>query len=276
MKHQTPELLKFRKLQRRLKIGKAHCVGLLELLWIETQRQAPRGDIGKFSNEDIAVLLEWEGDPDDLVAALVDYGWLDECSENRLIVHDWPEHAPRYVHGIVAKIGGFLSPRLQSPTIVPDCSPGLTPPSVDDCTRQQPNLTKPNLTKPNSFPTESLPGASPNGERSEPPSEFEFPISGKGSKTWTLSQAKLDEYAEAFPGLDVPAQLRLARQWCRDNPGKRKTSRGMLGFLTRWLSKAQNGGRAGPSSADATGGRADRSRAAAMRALADERGGIFG
>lgn len=69
-----------------------------------------------------------------------------------------------------------------------------------------------------------------------------FPTCGKGAKEWGLSQEKIDEYLESFPGVDVMAQLRLARQWCIDTPKKRKTPVGMPSFLTRWLSSAQNRG----------------------------------
>lgn len=82
-----------------------------------------------------------------------------------------------------------------------------------------------------------------------PPSEFTFPTTGKGSKTWTLPATKLAEYREAYPSLDVDVELRKARQWCRDNPAKRKTAGGMLRFLTTWLNRAQDrggGARASP------------------------------
>ena len=62
----------------------------------------------------------------------------------------------------------------------------------------------------------------------------------KNGKTWGLTAAKLAEYRETFPGFDVEAELRLARQWCIDNPGKRKTAKGMPKFLTSWLSRKTN------------------------------------
>lgn len=52
--------------------------------------------------------------------------------------------------------------------------------------------------------------------------------------------SKLSEYRESFPGVDVIAEARKARQWCIDNPAKRKTARGMAAFLSRWFSKEQN------------------------------------
>lgn len=156
MKHQVPESMKFKRLCRRLGVTPALAAGTLELLWIATQKEAPRGDIGKFSNEDIAIAVWWDGDPDELVQTLVETGWLDTHPVHRLLVHDWHDHAPRYVHGIVSKIGGFFttdadnSAELQSATTVPDVR------------KEQRNLTKPNLTKEDA-------SASLSAEPPEPP-----------------------------------------------------------------------------------------------------------
>lgn len=87
-------------------------------------------------------------------------------------------------------------------------------------------------------PTATSPATTPDNV----PTEFIFPTTGKGAREWTLTQNKLAEYIESFPGLDVPNELRKARQWCRDNPKKRKTASGMLTYLTRWLSRSQNRG----------------------------------
>lgn len=73
-----------------------------------------------------------------------------------------------------------------------------------------------------------------------------FPCVGKGPTEWPLTAAKLAEYSEAFPDLDLPAEMRAARQWCIDNRTKRKTFCGMPAFLSRWLTKSQNEGRARP------------------------------
>lgn len=85
--------------------------------------------------------------------------------------------------------------------------------------------------------------APPPSEPTVPPSspELEFPIVGKGIRVWTLTVGKLAEYAETFPGIDLAGELRKARQWCLDNPAKRKTAKGMPAFLTRWLGNAQDG-----------------------------------
>ncbi len=67
-----------------------------------------------------------------------------------------------------------------------------------------------------------------------------FPVVGNRGQEWPLVVSKLGEYRESYPGVDVLAESRKALQWCRDNPAKRKTPRGMPAFLGRWFEKAQN------------------------------------
>lgn len=61
-----------------------------------------------------------------------------------------------------------------------------------------------------------------------------------GETEWGLAEAKITEWRECFPGLDVLAECRKALQWVRDNPTRRKTAKGMLRFLGGWLERAQN------------------------------------
>lgn len=75
----------------------------------------------------------------------------------------------------------------------------------------------------------------------EPEPILIFPCVGP-VKTWNLTEQKLGEWQETYPGMDVGAAARAARQWCIDNPQKRKTARGMTRFVGNWLSSAQNKG----------------------------------
>ena len=84
---------KLKRLVRALKVPQYAAVGILESLWHLTAREAPEGNIGKLSNEDIAAWIDWECDSDDLIAALVTAGWIDHDTDNRLVIHDWHEHA---------------------------------------------------------------------------------------------------------------------------------------------------------------------------------------
>ena len=119
VKASTPELMKFKRLQRRLGISVAQLCGHLELLWLATAKNAPEGDIGRFSNEDIAIACYWEDCPDVFVDALVECGWLDASEEWRLLVHDWATHAPTWVGGNLKRHGRNFHIPTSQPTRQP-------------------------------------------------------------------------------------------------------------------------------------------------------------
>ena len=59
----------------------------------------------------------------------------------------------------------------------------------------------------------------------------------------------LDRYRETYPAVDVLQEIKQLRSWSIDNPTRRKTYRGMSGFLNRNLGRAQDrggGARASP------------------------------
>lgn len=147
MMHQTPDSIKFKKLQRRLGCSKRDLVGTLELLWHTTQKGTPQGDIGRFDDEAIAIECDWPGDPAELVEALVETGWLDRCTVHRLVIHDWEQHAPAYIKRQLTRHGkSFVTP-TRSPGVTDDV---LAAPEVtSDAGSATPNQTKPNQTKPN-------------------------------------------------------------------------------------------------------------------------------
>ena len=58
-----------------------------------------------------------------------------------------------------------------------------------------------------------------------------------------FTQAQVDEWAMAYPAVDVPQQLLQMRAWCIANPTRRKTARGVDAFIVSWLTKEQNSGR---------------------------------
>jgi hypothetical protein len=94
---------KMKRLCRRMDLQLWHAVGLLETLWLLTGREAPRGDIGKLTNEDIALGLDYRGDETALIEALVSTGWLDRDQVERLVIHDWADHADDAVHMRLAR-----------------------------------------------------------------------------------------------------------------------------------------------------------------------------
>lgn len=104
MKSGTDAKLKFKKLQLRLGLELWQARGLLDTLWAFVRHNCPRGDIGRFTNEEIAIGIDWSAKhPDDLVLPLVAERWIDDDRECRLIIHDWPEHCEHDVHNQLAR-----------------------------------------------------------------------------------------------------------------------------------------------------------------------------
>jgi hypothetical protein len=147
MKSGATEKVKFAKLKRRLGLAHWQVVGVLESVWLFTLRNAPAGDIGKFSDEDIAAGIEWSGDPEEFVTALIECSWLDRCPENRLVVHDWSEHAPNYLKGAMHRHGrGFVHGAKDGAK--EGAGQGAKDVHKDHASDALPNQAKSNLTKP--------------------------------------------------------------------------------------------------------------------------------
>lgn len=120
MKRGVDEHPKTGDLRALLGISTAHAVGILAQLWKWTGTYARRGNVGRYTNQAIADGVKDEllgSDPDRLVNALVQSGWLDQHDEHRLVIHDWWDHAEDHVHAAVARGREFFvcgrAPRLR-------------------------------------------------------------------------------------------------------------------------------------------------------------------
>jgi hypothetical protein len=57
-----------------------------------------------------------------------------------------------------------------------------------------------------------------------------------------ILQGDIDQWADAFPAVDVMGQLKRMNAWIDANPAKRKTRSGVKNFVVKWLTKEQNEG----------------------------------
>ena len=132
MKRGTIDHPKTCALAKALGIRRYAAVGLLESLWHFTAQYAPRGDVGRWTDADIAHALDWEGDPETLIRALVLAGYVNSNRKHRLVIHDWDDHMNNgtraYLRhrGVSAVVSGVAEPRLSpcSAHAEPRLSPG--------------------------------------------------------------------------------------------------------------------------------------------------------
>ncbi len=104
VKRGTTEHPKFKSLCQRLNLRIYEAVGLLECLWQFTARYARPGDVGRWTDEDVAAFCGWPMDKAaDIMAALADTGWLDRDEGARFLIHDWHDHADDATHMAIAR-----------------------------------------------------------------------------------------------------------------------------------------------------------------------------
>lgn len=97
MKRGTPRHPKTYALAEALDIPLYAAVGILEMLWHFAAQSTPRGDIGSLPASAIASGVEWKKKPIALLEALEKCHWLDRDENNRLVLHDWPQHCDQTV-----------------------------------------------------------------------------------------------------------------------------------------------------------------------------------
>lgn len=274
MKSGTESKLKFKQLQRRLNMPLYEARGLLDTLWNFTANNAPHGDIGRFSDEEIAIGIDWRREPSELIETLTAIRWIDQTET--LLIHDWPEHCEETVHkSLVRKIEVFADgtlpslsrlpkgdrpeiesqyrlkygeeavkngkafinapKRLEAFLSVPRNAPAITITITKPLPSQA--ITKPSLDT--SAETDSPSSALPDAEDEIP--VLVFPCDGK-PPTWDLVESQLAQWRALYPSLDVDAECRKAYAWVLADAANRKTSRGMLRFLVGWLNRNQNRG----------------------------------
>ncbi len=80
-------------------------------------------------------------------------------------------------------------------------------------------------------------------EPASAPPVFLLPCKGKGPQECPVSSEQVREWADAFPAVDVLAELKKAKAWLNANPTRGKTHRGMAKFIVGWLTREQDKGR---------------------------------
>ncbi len=96
MKLGTTSHPKFRRLMKMLGQTQYATVGVLESLWAMAAQFTDDGDLSRFEPDDIASYIDWEGDAQELIDALVKCRWLDKTHDG-LVVHDWADHMPYFI-----------------------------------------------------------------------------------------------------------------------------------------------------------------------------------
>lgn len=271
---------KFKRLVQMLQEPAPHVLGYLEMMWGSCYET---GNPYLGDETDVELTAEYPGDPGKLFRALLgcggenSAGFIEPVAERpgTYQVHDLFENAPDYVRkrqkreserknkdlrSFCPPNGSQRPPNGSTPAPTPAPTPKDIPPS-EVCSEPPQAAASELAAKIDAAAradecegTADATDGGPGRARKKPtedasPVAMTFPVVGQkdAPKEWHLREAKVAEYREAYPGVDVLAECRKALQWARDNQAKRKTARGMPAFLGRWLDRVQN--RGGPPAA---------------------------
>jgi len=160
---------KRKRLSRLLNISRRETIGLLHEVWWWAYDYAPEGDLSAFGDEDIADAVDWEGDAGELVAALVQSGFINDDRQ----IHDWEDFAQKWIERRAADRERKRAKR-RTPEAVQEMSAGLpadvsAPSGVTGPNRTIPDRTLPPPPTPSPHGGRGNGAAAPGRGRTKPP-----------------------------------------------------------------------------------------------------------
>jgi hypothetical protein len=252
---------KFQRLCRILGLPEPYVLGHLEYLW-RVAYSSGNPLIG--DDVDVEIAAKWHGENGALVHALIDPSvrLLDAAADGRYAIHDLHDNAPEYVKDRWRKEQERKKLRRQPrPKHVPDKSG-----TVSDKSR----TVRDKSGTPVPLPYQPPKGADPDPPKGDPEysAEPENPASAPNTEAhqsweaqplvifptvgeprhWWFMQKQLDEWATAYPSVDILGEVRRALAWVLANRSHQKTAGGMPRFLVGWLNKANDSPRRTSSS----------------------------
>lgn len=144
---------KTRKLARILSIPKTQAIGHLHCLWWWALDYADDGMLDRFDAMDIAIGAEWDDEPDDIVSALIQSGFIDQDEHGILKIHDWEDYAGKLISRRRANAKRMKEARAQEAASSNEEDPAANNARATNVQRTQrarverPDQTKPNQTK---------------------------------------------------------------------------------------------------------------------------------
>ena len=81
----------------RLLLGSGSTDYLIDL-WLATATNHPSGILQGMDETDIALEAGWDGEPQKLVSALMECGFLEKAENGSYFLHDWEEHQIWAIH----------------------------------------------------------------------------------------------------------------------------------------------------------------------------------
>lgn len=182
-------------------------------------------------------------DVDELLQELANSGFIDRYGKCTRQVRC--KHQAQYIQ--ILNFGKHQSPHVKekaSTIPAPDKHQTSTRQAQERDVPAPPDSLNPDSLNPDSKttcaepPSDSAPAADDS-----PDDPVVFEMQATGGRTYGVRQSQVDEWSEAFPGVDIMAEMRKSAAWQNASASRRKTHNGMAKHLVGWFERAQNSGR---------------------------------
>ncbi|MCR5346180.1 MAG: hypothetical protein K6E38_00210 [Fretibacterium sp.] len=253
---------KLKRLARMLNVSKFEAAGRLFAFWCWALDYADNGNLSRFDASDIADAMEWDGDPQCLIDAMIECGPGDssgfiERRDGALFVHDWNDYMGRLLS--MREKNRERQKRFQHKKAAVAGAAVMSPLSNDNITVMSP-LDNRNIT---GLPNQTVPNQTKQGQKnkntdsapvSPKPAEPILDLEGAQALT-TLTQMYelcpdyvpdppkeirlVQELQQEHPGVPIVAEFRKARDWLEGKPVKER-KKNLRAFLRNWVSNAVN------------------------------------
>ena len=252
---------KIKRLARMLNISKFEAAGRLFAFWCWALDYADNGNLSRFDAEDIADAMEWEGDAQKLVDAMIDCGPGDSCGfidrrDDALFVHDWDDYMGRLLSMREKNRERKARQRDRQNALRDGHAPvtrdsTVTSQSCHEPVTGLPNQTKPNLTVPDQTEPKDKEPTTAAAKKSQavlPELALEEAKALKAlTEMYVLCPDYLPEYPEErkfvhelyqdYSNVPLVAEFHKARDWLSNQP-MNKRKKHLRIFLRNWISKA--------------------------------------
>lgn len=205
-------------------------IGAMARLWLFVMKQYPDGNITKAKPSKLAEKAGFTGDPENFLGTLVDIGFADrEPTTGEILIHDWEGFASG--HSSTERV----KKHREKQRLI-DLSNGKREQGKHYETDETLHDVTCNVTE-TFHETDETPLDQNRIDQNRIEEEHRFPL--QKSREYVIPLDKISEWGNTYPALDLPAELRSARQHVRDNPSKLSPSpRGVNIFVGKWLRRS--------------------------------------
>ena len=176
-------------------------------LWLATAMNHPSGVLHDMDETDIALESGWEGEPQKIVSALIECGFLEKTENGVFVLHDWEYHQSYVIHAESRKQKAQKAAaiRWEKANVLSNATSNA---QTETSNAPSPSPAPSPIPSPAPIP---VPSPAPNGNKEKTPCRV-APVFAEDSEAYRLAVLMRDTLKANLPTLKEPN----LQAWARD------------------------------------------------------------